>query len=116
MKKFYHNIFKNKHSFFLDLVNSIKKKFFKLQKKIFCSNKNIYLSFGAPATIPLSIPHSSEPRRILKKPLSPQSSFHAILIQTINTSLLKRILLILTISNKPIWCGIFYTPTKNFNS
>ena len=37
----------------------------------------VYWSFGAPATMPLSIPHSFLPRRILKKPLSPQSWFHA---------------------------------------
>lgn len=32
--------------------------------------------FGIPATIPSSIPHSSFPLKILKKPLSPHSLFH----------------------------------------
>lgn len=70
-------------------------------------------SFGKPAMIPLSMPHSSLPRRILKNPLSPQFSFHAKTgVHDIDLVINHR----LTISSEPVRCRVFYTPTKDLHS
>ena len=46
----------------------------------FPDEKITFQTFGIPATISLSMPHSSWPRMILKKPWSPQSLFQELAI------------------------------------
>lgn len=53
---------------------NLKKKFKKWMTKFYCF-QFLRVKSGTPATAPLSMPHSSLPRTMRKKPSSPQSVF-----------------------------------------